>query len=119
MPGRHQTAADIISLGMGKGTNLEQRKWCNPDKLVRERLVSTFHTLLAFLPLSKASLKCNWASGGRAYRVGFLGLAGDESLYHMKINSYSFPRECSNIPGHSHLPVLNIKETARLHINHS
>lgn len=89
MPCRHQTAADIIPLGMGKGTSLEQRKWRSLDKLVRERLVSTFHTLLAFLPFPKASLTWKWASGGRAYTVGFLGLAGDETLYYMKINSYS------------------------------
>lgn len=47
------------------------------------------------------------------------GFAGDESLYDMKINSYSLPCEYSNIPGHSHLPVLNIKETAHLYINHT
>lgn len=56
---------------------------------------------------------------GQGLRVGFWGLARDESLYDMKISSYSVFCECSNIPGRSHLPVLNIKETAHLHINHT
>lgn len=56
---------------------------------------------------------------GQGLQGWILGLAGDESLYDMKISSCSVPCECSNIPGHSHLPVLNIKETAHPHINHT